>query len=612
MKKIKSTDFMFFAAMAIVMLIHIHYVFLIPYIDDESFYALVPMRLINGDSLIQHEWHLSQFSSLFSYIPVLIWKTINGSTEGMFVFLRCIYLAIHTAVAFIIYAFFRKHGKWAVVAAIMFYVQVSYRVLAISYTSMFVIFLLLLTLLMLSIYEKQSTKSYILSGICFGGCCVCNPLFCAAFLLYFIACLLWKKRETILLRILEIKENRSFKRSRKLSKKQLSERKERFDQTFAEVEKYGCIFDKNAFIKFLYGALIMAAIAIVFFFATGGTISSIFNNFENLLSSSEYDVTGGSLFSKIYDTIIVLMRASLGMSLVLPLLFVAMLVDKKRTTNKHRAIYIFIALIWAILSAVGIFLNGENDLHAYSLPFTLITVISYALTENKNKKLFNLMYVPCIIGACFQYAAANTLLASLGIVFAIANIAGVFFVKDLLSEMYRELQIETKAEKSGKYQGACQGMLLVIIGIQVIVYIGSYGFKQTSVLDAVKAETGTYSGLYMSESEYEAYNEKVADMDYIKSITDEDDPVLLISYSNWMYLYLDRPVATYTAWYRGSINKELMVEYYKSNHKKVPKYIYVDSSGPVEARIDNMEEIFRFSEQELSNGVLLKVEGKKF
>ena len=97
------------------------------------------------------------------------------------------------------------------------------------------------------------------------------------------------------------------------------------------------------------------------------------------------------------------------------------------------------------------------------------------------------------------------------------------------------------------------------------------------------------------------------DMEYIKSITNKKIPVLLITYANWLYLHLDRPVATYTAWYRGSINKDLLINYYKANPDKVPKYIYIPTSDP-----SVVSELFGFTSEPLSNGVLLTVTGCKF
>ena len=125
MKKAKNTDFLFVVTLSLGLLLHIFFLFIIPYFHDETHYATVPFRLINGDSLIQHEWHLTQFASLFSYLPVYIWTAIKGSADSIFIFLRCTYLLIHTTLAVAIYRFFRKYGKWAIMASMIFYIQIK-------------------------------------------------------------------------------------------------------------------------------------------------------------------------------------------------------------------------------------------------------------------------------------------------------------------------------------------------------------------------------------------------------------------------------------------------------------------------------------------------------
>ena len=183
MNKLNKTDTLFVVALISVFFIHVIYLFLVPFAYDESFYITMPFRLINGDSMIQHDWHLTQFSSLFTYLPVFLWTAIKGSTDYIFIFLRCVYLVIHTAIAALIYRFFKQYGKWAVLASIIFYIQVPYSMMALSYQSVFVICLLLLSLCLLTIYKKQSMIVYIFAGICFGCCCVC-------FSVQFLCCIL--------------------------------------------------------------------------------------------------------------------------------------------------------------------------------------------------------------------------------------------------------------------------------------------------------------------------------------------------------------------------------------------------------------------------------------
>lgn len=598
--------------MSAVLLLHIYFLFCVPFSDDETHYATVPFRLINGDSLVQHEWHLTQFASLFSYLPVRIWMAIKGSADGIFVFLRCVYLTIHTSVAVLIYRFFKQYGKWAILASMMFYVQVTYRIQAISYQSMFAIFLLLLTLCLLSIYQNSSTRSYVFAGVCFGCCCVCNPLFCIVFVLYLLGCALWTKRQVIVENIIKNKTSRNQGKGKKLTKRQKREQKQQLTNAFPNMENYSCFFDKKAILWVTFGILIVAVIALVFFFSTGGTIDSIMNNIENLLGSSEYDIASKSVFFKLQQTINYFSIANLGMPWILPLIFIVLLFDKNRTSNIHRFAYLTVLSLWTVMFIFGVMRNIEIYLCAISLPFSVISTTCYLLTENKNKTLFYCMYLPCLVATFFHYLAADTLLGAIGVVLAISNVAGVFFARDLWREMRFVSKDNSATTVNKEGSPVFRSVIIVAFCLQILFYGVFYQYGQIYGKDTPKATYGPYSGLYMSAENYDRYNKTMSDLDYIKKYSSYSSPILVVSYSNWMYLHLDRPIATYTTWYRGTLDVDLLKTYYKENPKKTPKYVYYESSDPQNANINIVTELFEVSRENLSNGVLLTVEKCKF
>ncbi len=614
MKKAKNIHFIFAISFSLVLLIHIVFLFIGPFFYDESFYASIPFRLVNGDSLIQDEWHLTQFSSLFSYLPVLFWMTIKNSVDGMFIFLRCIYLFIHTTIAITIYAFFRKYGKWAIMASLIFYIQTPYRILAISYQSMFVVFLLLLSLCLISIYEKNSVRFYIFAGICFGGCCVCNPLFCFAFVIYLLCCALWTQRNRLIESVVGVTSFKPFKKEEKLTKRQKRERKKQKQQlvnSFPNMEHYNCFFKKEAILWFSSGVIIIAVVAIVFFILTGGTVSSLQGNIENMLNSSEYAITSYSIFSKMGKTLQYFSKANLGIPWILPMLFTVILFDKNRKVDTHRFAYLSVSVIWAIIFILGVMINTEAFLCAVSLPFCVISTICYLLTENKNKTLFYCMYVPCLIASFFQYLAADTHLAAIGIVLAVNNVVGVFFAMDLWEEMHPSSKSDPETSNGKGKKFAYRNIIIIGFCIQILFYGIFYQYRQLPGKDAAKPTIGPYAGLYMTQEQCDVYNKTIHDLDIIKEHSQKEDPVLIVSYNNWMYIYLERPFATYTTWFQGNLDANQLKKYYRANPEKVPKYIYIESqdanSARVEITMDTFSEFFEFTKEDLSNGVLLIV-----
>ncbi len=235
------------------------------------------------------------------------------------------------------------------------------------------------------------------------------------------------------------------------------------------------------------------------------------------------------------------------------------------------------------------------------------------------------MWCPCAIACAISLFASNTLLTSVGLVMTISNIAGVFFVRDLLTELSTEAQALTvsKSQSHSNRKGLQICRLMICIGL--CLQIGFYGFamqfKQLPTKDPFKATEGPFSGMLMNEQQYNAYKTSLRDLDLIKSKAEKTEPVLIVSYQNWMYLYVDQPIATYTTWFYGGIRADNLRDYYSIKPEKIPKYIYVvykDKEDFAAINIDNVKEnmeelreLFDFTEEPLSDGVLMTVSDYK-
>ena len=66
---------------------------------DESFYLTIPYRIINGDALFVDEWHASQLSSFLLWLPMKLYISITGGTDGIVLFFRCLFVICQTAVS---------------------------------------------------------------------------------------------------------------------------------------------------------------------------------------------------------------------------------------------------------------------------------------------------------------------------------------------------------------------------------------------------------------------------------------------------------------------------------------------------------------------------------
>lgn len=629
----RKTNNLFLAAMLIGLLFHLLVLFVPHFLFDETFYATIPYRLVQGDSLVRDEWHLSQFSSLFSYLPVRFWVTIKGSADGLIVFLRCLYLALHTGAAVLVYRFFKEYKYWAIIAAMMFYLQAPYKIYAISYNSMFALFLLLFTLCLLSVYEKSEAKKYhVFAGVCYGACCVNNPLFCAVFALYLLLCILWLSGDR-LFSIMFAFQTRKAKRkstSKKAARNLYQKASQKTAALSLRFENYNCFFTKNAILFFSLGIGIAAAISILFFFGTGGTLKSLAQNMDNLFRSSEYGFASFSFKTKLGQIWTAIDSISFHMPFLLPLLFLILFFDKKRTKALHRLTYIMATVLLSILYIGGMKYSLSSSFLfsalLLSLPLSLLSIICFILTEEKNTKLFFCMWCPCAVASFCNLIVSNSLFFSAGVMLAIGNIAGIVFVRDFWKELRSSSDTETIQPEKNVSNKKLIAANRAVICFGLILQFAFYGyvlqFGQLPSLNGTRATEGPFAGMWMSEQQYSEYETSIGDLNYIKAHSDENDPVLIVSFKNWVCLYLERSIATYTTWNQGNIQPDSLIAYYSVNPDKIPKYIYIVKKDVVEITgIDNdniknnmgiLREMFNFTETPLSDGVLLTVTGCKF
>lgn len=614
--KIQKKDYAFIASLILGALIHLLCMFTpVPY-NDEFIYPNVPIRFINGDNMIQHEWHLAQFSFLFSHLPVLAWLKIKGSTEGIILFLRCVYFIIHTTTACVVYKVFCKYKWWAIVAAMLFYTHMAYRMFTINYTSMIVIFMLFFCVLLFLIFEKKQQKYvhmfYILAGSCFGACCVCNPIFCIVYFIYVVACIAVKNYLKSLPFEFEQKNNKKRKELKKMVKKRM------------HIEEiYDLFFNKKAVFLFSVGIAIVAIISIAYFYISGGTIESIFKDFKNLFMVTEYGFFS-SIFSKFLSAWHLFSKISLHLPFLLFALYFVVAFDIDRKKLNHKVMYLSLSVIISFIYFGGIlkvFIDGTETAYAVSFPIMIVSSVCYILTKNKNKSLFYCFYCPCLLGSFLQFFASDTMLTSFFAISSVLQIPGVFFMHDFLGEICEEFKknksfknLKNKKINIMKY---CYVLVFLIISSQLIFNSYLYMYDRVpNISKDTKVSYGPLAHFYLDDEYYNKYVSSLNDIDIVKSRSEENDPVLITSRLGWMQLYLDRPAAAYSPCLM-SIDIEYLNLYYQLNPEKIPKYIYVPFAEQHyvfsrEVALDNvakLRNLFDCTMEELSVGFFLTVNG---
>lgn len=168
--------------------------------EDEAFYLTIPYRLCMGDSLILHEWHLSQLSGFLIFPVMKLYLLLAGSTEGILLRFRLIFTVLWAAGALFFFLRLRKFSQiGAMGASLAFLLYAPFGIMALSYNSMGIL-LLLSAGVIAATAEKHRFAQLCLAGVFFAGAVLCCPYL---LLLYVLLTLLavvpafWKKKELL-------------------------------------------------------------------------------------------------------------------------------------------------------------------------------------------------------------------------------------------------------------------------------------------------------------------------------------------------------------------------------------------------------------------------------
>ena len=388
--------------------------------------------------------------------------------------------------------------------------------------------------------------------------------------------------------------------------------------------RFDCFFNGRSLLFFLYGAAFVAVLTLVFFFGTGGSVPTVSENLRDLLNSSEYSVFSVSVFEKLHQIASLFNKLFLRVAFLIPLLYLFLLFDRDKRKNSHRVVYLSAAILLCLICIHGM-RNSTDIAHSLfvSLPFFLLSTTCYILTDHKNKPLFCCMFCPCVAAGLVNLFFSNSLLTSANIAIAVADVSGVICARDLFLEMKSPKNKKKRSPQAGSESSApriLRALICVGCAVQLVFYVYVMLFGQPFTADPVTVKEGPYAGMVMSGESYADYRASLGDLDVIKERSDEADPLLIVSYKSWMYLYAQRPIAAYTTWYDASLDTQAMKAYYRHNPDKLPKYIYLvysdcvsawgphaDSINNVQCCMNAIDELFGYEKEALTNGFLLTV-----
>lgn len=509
--------------------------------NDEAFYLTVPQRFNMGDALIKDEWHLSQLSGFLLMPFVWLFTTITGSTEGIILAARVLYIIFHATVSIVIYSRIRKYGYVSVFASVLYFIYTPYDIMAMSYNTMGLDFVTLAGVIMGTASYKKKLP-LIVSGVAFAAAVLCCPYLAAAYILYGICVLIHT--------FIKNKETKFILKSE--------------------------LFAGKTFLFFSIGIFALAAVFLVFAL-TRVSIKEIFNYLPYLMTDPEHpQIALGSRFGMYFKSIYNChshFKIALFSYLVM---IVVMIIDRKR--KSHRSIYLIVTTAIVIFCYVLLLPQlAYSTYNAIMFPLIFIGITSYILCENKPKPLFASLFVPGIIYSFAICFSSNQYFYVISMVITASNIASYVFLAQLLREMKTTQDNIEYAVWVKRGSFLFVAFMIFLQGAFQITVKAEHCFWESGNTSNLTAQikNGPAKGIYTNVNNCNTYEQIYSDLQYYKN--KQEDKILFLTSKTWCYLAVDFPYGTLSAWISGEkpSSVERLKTYYRVNYEEIPKYIYI-------------------------------------
>lgn len=509
--------------------------------NDEAFYLTVPQRFNMGDALIKDEWHLSQLSGFLLMPFVWLFTTITGTTEGIILAARVLYIIFHATVSIVIYSRIRKYGYVSVFASVLYFIYTPYDIMAMSYNTMGLDFVTLAGVIMGTASYKKKLP-LIVSGVAFATAVLCCPYLAAAYILYGICVLIHT--------FIKNKETKFILKSE--------------------------LFAGKTFLFFSIGIFALAAVFLVFAL-TRVSIKEIFNYLPYLMTDPEHpQIALGSRFGMYFKSIYNChshFKIALFSYLVM---IVVMIIDRKR--KSHRSIYLIVTTAIVIFCYVLLLPQlTYSTYNAIMFPLIFIGITSYILCENKPKPLFASLFVPGIIYSFAICFSSNQYFYVISMVITASNIASYVFLAQLLREMKTTQDNIEYAVWVKRGSFLFVAFMIFLQGAFQITVKAEHCFWESGNTSNLTAQikNGPAKGIYTNVNNCNTYEQIYSDLQYYKN--KQEDKILFLTSKTWCYLAVDFPYGTLSAWISGEkpSSVERLKTYYRVNYEEIPKYIYI-------------------------------------
>ena len=500
-------------------------------ITDEALYLTIPYRFLQGDTPLLHEWHVTQLAGLLLLPLLRLRLLITGSTEGILLAFRGIYLLLHGLTALYLCARLRHFSRpGALFAGLMFLVYAPMNIATLSYNSMG-IDLLAIVFVTLACGGGRTWEA-VLSGLCFAGAVLCNPWFFLLYPLYTLAVILSSRRGT----------------------------------SPCLAARFWLVFTAAAAVPALLAAWRVLGHA---------ELSLLKETLPAILSGDTAEHPTRSLFGILYGiwasfhkNALFVPTAALSALMCLCILF-----DRRR--RAHAPLYLLIAALLSIAYTLWFRVYANTVINYYMFPVNIVGFFAWLLSERRRNGLFFFVWLPGLLCWFCSAAASNLGFINIASVSTLNMLASVCFVFDALTPLRRGRGLA--------HLCAALMLLSVLIPFALLLECKAltvYPMRPVSA-SSERIEHGALRGLYAEPEEKAAYEEAWAAAAPIRA--EVSGHVAYLTDAPGLYLSDAKRCGAFSAWFPGSSvrdNLPRLLAYWELFPDRVPERIFVGMEDP--------------------------------
>ncbi len=472
---------------------------------DECYYLTTPLRLVKGDGMLVDEWYSTQLFSFVVYPLLKLYMLIAGTTEGILLAFRYIFIAVKVLASVYIYRRLRRICNIipAFAAALLFLIYSPYNILGFSYNAIGMIALSMAAVTLASL-QKKDWFAACFSGFLFAITVLCCPYLLLAYIIYILAMIInyvIRKESLTLLKFM-------------------------------------------TWLKFSIGAALFAVLFVVFVISRS-SVKSVMQTLPHVLSDPAHQSVSFLIGVKEFLKTLIIWDIKRLVLLAAILLICILCLCIKAIQNYRFAAFTIIL----ILNVIYVILPGYpyNMPNHYILPVNIAGFAAFLLLKKRPWELFVSTWIMGILYSFASFLSSNQGIYVLSSATIVSALASVVFICNLAFELK---EVKAPLAKGGSYVSGFASLAFIAAQLCVIaVFVCNMCFWDDNAGTlSIKIDRGCEKGLITSSRYADEYNQL---WDETKELRELEEGRVMYMTVRRLWLILDdaKPVGSCFSYY---------------------------------------------------------------